>query len=202
MSVESILAQHSLSALLFRFTLNLVVQFVMIRLIYYRFSKKADFLFSFFIMGIVIFFICSILDSVELQLGMALGLFAVFSILRFRTVNYSVKDMTYIFAIIGISVVNSLANVNPPVISALVINGLIVAAALILELFIIHRAYLSLVVIYDNLRLLKKESDPELLKDLSEQTGKKIERVRIQKFDISRGIAELEVYFRNEEGKN
>jgi hypothetical protein len=193
---DTFLTEHNLVNLLVRFSLNLVVQFIMIRLIYYRFSRKADFLFSFFIMGIVIFFICSILDSVELQLGMALGLFAVFSILRFRTVNYSVKDMTYIFAIIGISVVNSLANVPPPVVSALIINGLILCLTLVLELFISYRAYVSLVVIYDNLKLLKSENDPELLKDLTEQTGKNIERVRIQKFDISRGIAELEVFFR------
>ena len=196
MSINTLITEHNLTTLLFRFGLNLIVQFIMIRMIYYRFSKKADFLFSFFIMGIVIFFMCSILDSVELQLGMALGLFAIFSILRFRTVNYSVKDMTYIFAIIGVSVVNSLANVPPPVISALVINGLIILFTLILELFINNRAYVSLVVIYDNLLLLKSENDPELLRELSEQTGKKIEKVKVQKFDISRGIAELEVYYR------
>ncbi|MCU0362773.1 MAG: DUF4956 domain-containing protein [Bacteroidales bacterium] len=193
---DTFLTENNLINLLVRFSLNLVVQFVMIRLIYYRFSRKADFLFSFFIMGIVIFFICSILDSVELQLGMALGLFAVFSILRFRTVNYSVKDMTYIFAIIGISVVNSLANVPPPIVSALIINGLILCFTIALEMYISHSAYVTLVVIYDNLKLLKSENDPELLKDLSEQTGKNIEMIRIQKFDISRGIAELEVFFK------
>jgi hypothetical protein len=167
-------------------------------LIYYRYSRKAEFLFSFFIMGIVIFLICSILDSVKLELGMALGLFAVFSILRFRTVNFSVKDMTYIFAVIGISVINSLANVPPPFISAIVINFLILITVLLLEIYLKNNASTSLVVIYDNLKLLKSETDPELLKDLSEQTGKKIEKVKIMKFDISRGIAELEVHFKGQ----
>jgi hypothetical protein len=197
MSIESILSEHHLVSLLIRFGLNLSILFILIGLIYYRFSKKPEFLFSFFIMGIVIFLICSILDSVKLELGMALGLFAVFSILRFRTVNFSVKDMTYIFAVIGISVINSLANVPPPFISAIVINSLILITVLLLEIYLKNKAYNYLVVVYDNLKLLKSETDPELLKDLSEQTGKKIERIKIMKFDISRGIAELEVHFRD-----
>jgi hypothetical protein len=198
MSIESILSEHHLISLLIRFGLNLSILFILIGLIYYRFSRKAEFLFSFFIMGIVIFLICSILDSVKLELGMALGLFAVFSILRFRTVNFSVKDMTYIFAVIGVSVINSLANVPPPFISAIVINFLILIIVLLLEIYLKNKAYTSLLVIYDNLKLLKSETDPELLKDLSEQTGKKIEKVKIMKFDISRGIAELEVHFKGQ----
>jgi hypothetical protein len=198
MSIETILSEHHLVSLLIRFGLNLSILFILIGLIYYRYSRKAEFLFSFFIMGIVIFLICSILDSVKLELGMALGLFAVFSILRFRTVNFSVKDMTYIFAVIGISVINSLANVPPPFISAIVINFLILITVLLLEIYLKNNASTSLVVIYDNLKLLKSETDPELLKDLSEQTGKKIEKVKIMKFDISRGIAELEVHFKGQ----
>jgi hypothetical protein len=198
MSIETILSEHHLVSLLIRFGLNLSILFILIGLIYYRFARKAEFLFSFFIMGIVIFLICSILDSVKLELGMALGLFAVFSILRFRTVNFSVKDMTYIFAVIGISVINSLANVPPPFISAIVINFLILITVLLLEIYLKNNASTSLVVIYDNLKLLKSETDPELLKDLSEQTGKKIEKVKIMKFDISRGIAELEVHFKGQ----
>ncbi len=198
MSIESILSEHHLFSLLIRFGLNMSILFILIGLIYYRFSRKTEFLFSFLIMGIVIFLICSILDSVKLELGMALGLFAVFSILRFRTVNFSAKDMTYIFAVIGISVINSLANVPPPFISAIVINSLILISALVLELYLKSQASSSLFVIYDNLKLLKTETDPELLKDLSEQTGRKIEKVKIIKFDISRGIAELEVFFKAE----
>jgi len=198
MSIESILTEHDLISLLIRFGLNMSILFILIGLIYYRFSRKTEFLFSFLIMGIVIFLICSILDSVKLELGMALGLFAVFSILRFRTVNFSAKDMTYIFAVIGISVINSLANVPPPFISAIVINSLILISVLVLELYLKSQASSSLLVIYDNLKLLKSETDPELLKDLTEQTGRKIEKVKITKFDISRGIAELEVFFKGE----
>jgi hypothetical protein len=198
MSIESLLSEHNLVSLLLRFTFNIIVLFILIGLIYYRYSKKAEFLFSFIIIGIVIFLICSILDSVEIELGMALGLFAIFSILRFRTVNYSAKDMTYIFAVIGVSVINSLGNVQPPVISAIAINSLILLFALVLEIFLFRKAYSTLVVIYDNLKLLKSESDPELLRDLSEQTGKKIEKAKIQRFDISRGIAELEVFFKGD----
>jgi hypothetical protein len=201
MAINNILAEHGLNSLLIRFGLNFIVEFILIVLIYYRFSKKSEFMFSFFIMGTVIFLICSILDTVELQLGMALGLFAVFSILRFRTLNFSAKDMTYIFATIGVSVVNSLANLNPPIISALLINCIVLIFILGLEIYISNWAYCSLCVVYDNIKLLRSLNDPELLKDLSEQTGKKIEKIKIEKFDISRGVAELEVYFRNN-GKN
>jgi hypothetical protein len=198
MIIESLISEHNLVSLLVRFTFNIVVLFILIGLIYYRYSKKAEFLFSFIIIGIVIFLICSILDSVEIELGMALGLFAIFSILRFRTVNYSAKDMTYIFAVIGVSVINSLGNVQPPIISAIVINSLILIFALLLEIFLFRKAYNTLVVIYDNLNLLKSETNPELLKDLSVQTGKKIEKAKIQRFDISRGIAELEVFYKSD----
>jgi hypothetical protein len=198
MIIESLISEHNLVSLLVRFTFNIIVLFILIGLIYYRYSKKAEFLFSFIIIGIVIFLICSILDSVEIELGMALGLFAIFSILRFRTVNYSAKDMTYIFAVIGVSVINSLGNVQPPVISAIIINSLILIFALLLEIFLFRKAYSTLVVIYDNLNLLKSETNPELLKDLSVQTGKKIEKAKIQRFDISRGIAELEVFYKGD----
>ncbi len=198
MFIESLISEQNLVSLLIRFTFNIVVLFILIGLIYYRYSKKAEFLFSFIIIGIVIFFICSILDSVTIELGMALGLFAIFSILRFRTVTYTAKDMTYVFAVIGVSVINSLGNVQPPVISAIAINSLIIIFTLLLEIFLFRKAYSTLVVIYDNLNLLKSETNPELLKDLSEQTGKKIEKAKIQRFDISRGIAELEVFYKGE----
>ncbi len=99
-----------------RFAINLLVIFILVGLIYYRFTGKKEYVFSFFLMGIIIFLLCALLQTVNIQLGMALGLFAIFSILRFRTVNFSAKEMTYIFVVIGVSVINSQANIPPPVI--------------------------------------------------------------------------------------
>ncbi len=94
--------------ILFRFVINLAFMIVLIRVIYFRYSKKEKFLFTFFMLGITVFFISSMLKSVFIEFGMAVGLFAIFTILRFRTRNFSLKDMSYIFTTIGISLINSL----------------------------------------------------------------------------------------------
>jgi len=195
MSLESLVAGHTLSGVMVRFFTNLLVLFILIRIIYYKYSKKEEYLFSFFMMGIIIFLLVSLLETVEIQLGMALGLFAIFAILRFRTVNYTVKDMTYIFTVIGISVINSQANIPPPLIGAVVVNSIIIIAAYILEIFLNKRTHTSMVIIYNNLELLKPGLKTDLIKDLSLQTGQNVEKVIIRKMDITKKNAELEIYF-------
>ena len=177
----------------------MAVIFVLVRIIYYRYERSEEFLFSFFLMGIIVFFICSILESVNIQLGMGLGLFAIFSILRFRTVNYSVKDMTYVFVVIGISVINSLGNIDPPVVSAIVINSIILVIAYILELFYQKNSMSSLIIIYNKLELLVPALKDELLKDLSLHTGCDIKKIKIRRINVSNGNSEVEVYFRNKD---
>jgi hypothetical protein len=197
MSFVSIANEDTLLSIMIRFGINFIVLFILVRLIYYRYTKKEEFLFSFFLMGIIIFFICAILETVDIQLGMALGLFAIFAILRFRTVTYTVKDMTYIFTIIGISVINSQANVPPPLIGAIVLNSIILITVFVLEIFLKKRALNSLIIIYYKIDLLNPVYRKELLKDLSEQTGENIEKVKIRKIDINKSSSEIEVYFKD-----
>jgi hypothetical protein len=180
-----------------RFFFNLLVLFILIRLIYYKFTRKEEYLFSFIMMGIIIFLLCSLLGTVNIQLGMALGLFAVFAILRFRTVNYTAKDMTYIFTVIGVSVINSQANIPPPMLGALLVNSIIIITAIILELFLKKNYLTPVLLVYNKLMLLNPDHRKDLLTDLTSQTGLKIEKVRIRKIDIAKGIAELEAYFRD-----
>jgi membrane associated rhomboid family serine protease len=180
-----------------RFGFNLLVLFVLIRMIYYRFSKKAEYLFSFFLMGIIIFLLCSLLSTVDIHLGMALGLFAIFAILRFRTVTYTTKDMTYIFTVIGVSVINSQANIPPPVLGALIVNSAIIVAAIVLELFVRKNTLTSFNIVFNNLTMLNPEVRKELLKELSLQTGLNIEKVKVIKVDVVKGNAELEASFRD-----
>ena len=97
-----------------RFVINLIFLFFLIKVVYYKYSRKEMFLFAFFLMGIMIFFIGSVLNAVFLEIGMAVGLFAVFTILRLRTTNVSIKDMAYMFTTIGLSVINSLKMVGFP----------------------------------------------------------------------------------------
>jgi hypothetical protein len=197
MSLEELLLSNTLQGILIRFSFNLAVLFILIRLIYYRFVKKEEYVFSFFLMGTIIFLLVSLLTTVNIQLGMALGLFAVFGILRFRTVNYTAKDMTYIFTIIGISVINSQANIPPPILGGLVVNTIIILLAIILELFLKKNSLVRVVVRYNNLKLLDPDLRNDLLTDLTARTGLKIEKVKILKINIGKGRAELEVFFRD-----
>ncbi len=197
MSLETLVLSNTLSGIMIRFSFNLIVLFILIRLIYYRFVKKEEYVFSFFLMGIIIFLLVSLLTTVNIQLGMALGLFAVFGILRFRTINYTAKDMTYIFTIIGISVINSQANIPPPVLGALVVNSIIIIIAIILELFLRKNALTRVIIRYNKLKYLDPDLRKELLKDLSAQTGLNIEKVIIRRINIGKGRAELEVFFKD-----
>jgi len=149
-------------------------------------------------MGIVIFLLCSLLQTVDIQLGMALGLFAIFAILRFRTINYTTKDMTYIFTVIGVSVINSQANIPPPVAGALIVNFIIILAAFLLELFLKKNGLETMLIVYNKPEFLKPGSRKELLKELSTLTGIQIEKVKILKVDINKGNSELEAYYRGE----
>lgn len=197
MHLDSIVTEISLLSIMLRFLLNIAVLFVLVRLIYYRYSKKPVYLFSFFLMGIIIFFICSFLETVNIEVGIALGLFAIFSILRFRTINYTVKDMTYVFTVIGVSVINAYANIPPPILGAIATNLVIIAAVYILEKFMEKNGMTSIIIIYNKPKFLNPKSENDLMKDLADYTGHKTEKYKIRKMDIKKGTAEIEVYYKN-----
>jgi hypothetical protein len=194
MSVE----QDPIWNVLIRFGVTLVVLFIAIRLIYYRYSRKDGNAFSFFLMGIMIFLVCILLKTVEIQLGVALGLFAIFAIMRFRSRNLALRDMTYFFTILGISVINAMANFFHPVRGTFLINAIILLSLVILEYFFHKKSTLSnCKLLYDKLELLNPERKKELLNDLSARSGIKIEKARISRIDLTKGQAELEVFYKN-----
>jgi hypothetical protein len=196
MEINTILLDNSIWNLLIRFFINLIVLFVLVRLIYYKYSRKEEYLFSYFLMGVMIFLICAILGTLDLKVGTALGLFAIFAIIRFRTVQYSVKDITYVFIIIGISVINSQANIPPPILGAIVINVSILLITIILEIFLQKKSLNKLRISYNNLELLKPGRKIELMADLSRLTGQPIEKILIREINIGRSNAELDVFFK------
>ena len=118
-----------------RFLVSLVVQFIVIRLIYFRYTRNNNNVFSFFLMGIMIFLVCILLKTVEVQLGIALGLFAIFAIMRFRSRNLPLRQMAYFFTVIGISVINAMAVFYQPVRGPIVINAIIILSVFLLEKF-------------------------------------------------------------------
>jgi hypothetical protein len=183
---------------LIRFAATLAVLFIVIRLIYYRYSRKDTNALSFFLMGIMIFLICILLKTVEIKLGVALGLFAIFAILRFRSRNLALRDMTYFFTVLGISVINAMATFYHPLRGHIIINAIIILSLLILEFFFHKKSTLSnCQLIYDKLELLDPEKKKDLLNDLSARTGIKIEKARICKIDLTKGQAELRIFYKN-----
>jgi hypothetical protein len=187
---------------LIRFAVTLVVLFIVIRLVYYRYSRKDANALSFFLMGIMIFLVCILLKTVEIKLGVALGLFAIFAISRFRSRNLPLRDMSYFFTVLGISVINAMATFYHPVRGPVIINSIIILAVIILEYFFHKKSlFSSCKLVYDKLELLNPERKKELLSDLSTRAGIKIEKTRISKIDLTKGQAELEVFYKNSKKK-
>jgi len=179
-----------------RFGIDLIFLFLLIVVVYYRHSQKEKFVFTLFLMGIMAFFICSMLGTVFLDMTFAFGLFAVFGILRLRTRNFSVKDMAYTFTTIGLSVINSLKLLKFPLLGVLIINGIVILVAYLLEEFITKNKISSHLIVYDNLELVKPDKKHRLLKDISTRTGKEILRVKIRKINFKRKIAILDIYYK------
>jgi hypothetical protein len=194
--MEQLFNSPTLWGILFRFVITLTFLFVLIAVVYFRYSKKEKFLFTFFLIGIIVFFICSMLKGVDIAIGMGLGLFAIFTILRFRTRNFSLKDMAYIFTVIGISVINSVNMPNFPLFGFLIINSIIVISAFVLEEFMRKNSFDKQSIVYDELELLKPNNRNKLIKDLSSRTGQIILRIKIVKVDFNRETADLEIFYK------
>jgi hypothetical protein len=194
--MENIFHSQTIWGILIRFIMNLSFLLILIQILYFRYSKKEKFMFTFFLIGIIVFFICALLKDIGMGLGLGFGLFAIFSILRFRTRNFSVKDMAYIFTTIGISVINSMNMQEVPIFGYLIINFIIIISVFILEEHLKKNMFRKYSIFYDNLELLKPGSNRKLIKDLSSRTGFNILWVKIRNIDLKRNIAELEVYFK------
>ncbi len=119
--------------MLFRFSLNIIVLTIIIRFLYYKYTKKQEYLFTYYMIGIIVFFICFTLKKFELDLGMALGLFAIFGILRYRTNTIGIKEMTYLFIVIGVSVINSLANKKMSLAELVLGNSIVIVSIMVIE---------------------------------------------------------------------
>lgn len=182
---------------LIRFVLNLTTLFVMIRLLYYEYRKDGvpEYLFAFFLLGIIVFLICTALEMVEVQLGFALGLFALFGILRFRTESIPVREMTYLFLTIGISMINSLVNFIDPINGIILSNTLIIVPAWILEAFLCRNNIKKQEIIYDNLEDIFAGEERVMLK-MAELTGFAIRKIRIIKVDMVRKQATIVIHYK------
>jgi hypothetical protein len=185
-----------------RFALNLVVILVLVRWLYYTTSRRKDYLFTYILISCVVFLMCYLLASVKLQIGFALGLFAVFGIIRYRTDAMPIKEMTYLFLIIGVSVVNALADTDSSVADILFTNVAIIAVTYALEKTFLLKKESSRIINYEKLNLIKPENYNELIKDLQERTGiTHIKRIEVGKIDLLRDTCFLTVFFEDTTNK-
>jgi len=179
-----------------RFGITLIYLFFLLRVVYFRYSKNEMSFFIFFSMGIMIFFLGTMMHVVYFEIGMAFGLFAIFHILRFRTKTFPVKDMSYMFTTIGLSLINSLQLVKFPLLGLLIFNTLIIISAYLLELYLSKHKVESYYLIYDNLELLKSDKKQKILNDLSDISGKDIIKFKILSMNCRSKVARLEIFYR------
>jgi len=182
------------SQLAIRFAFNLITTFFVV-VLYARISRRKEFYFSYFAISVAIFLLVYLLENVELELGFALGLFAIFGIIRYRTDPIPPKEMTYLFVIIAVSVINALSKNYIGYFELILVNLLLIVTLWILERALMLRQEDSLVVIYENIENLHKEKEDELLNDLEKRTGIKIKRYRIKKIDFLRDVAQITIFF-------
>jgi hypothetical protein len=186
---------------LLRYALNLLFTFIVVRFIYYPKYRNNDFVFTFFLFNTILFVLCYLLAEADLKFGFAFGLFALFSMFRYRTVTVPIGEMGYFFLVVTLGIINSLASlVNMEML--LVANSVLVAMTFLLgrTLSLTHENFQTLN--YENLGLIKPTERAELLKDLTERTGYPIHKVQVVKVDYQRGIAQLRVYYFSKENES
>jgi len=188
--------QKDLFKLFIRFLIDFSFTFVIIRVLYFAANRRKDYLFTFFIFNILTFFICFLLRKVPMELGFALGLFAVFGILRYRTEPIPIKEMTYLFIVIGLAMINALANKKISWAELVFVNATILMVTLSFEKLWFNNEVQQKNIIYDRIDLIKTENRIEMLGDLRARTGLNVVKVQIGKIDFLRDVATVTVFYK------
>jgi hypothetical protein len=187
---------NEMGLLLARLALDLIAVNTLILGVYYRRHRRADYVFSCMVINLVTFLLCFLTQRSSIQLGFALGLFAVFGILRYRTESIPIRDLTYLFAAIGLAIFNGMPGASETAAELVVVNGLLVAAVALLE-FSGWAGREHRTLLYDNIALLAPGRQAELHADLKTRTGLNVVNVRVDRMDMLRESAELTVYYSN-----
>ena len=191
---------------LVRFFICMLVNWMIVHFLYFRKSKRRDFYFTFIIISMAIFFLVYLmmgLDRGKATMGVGLGLFGIFSIMRYRTDSMPVREMTYLFVVVCLSVVHAIAEpfgvdnagkmVGTPLVELLIIDVITIVIIMVFERFL--KVVASKLVQYDRIELIKPERREELIADLEERLGLKVIAVRVGAIDFLRDMAVLRVYY-------
>jgi len=188
--------------LLVKFVFNFVVVFLIIRYFYYPKNKRIDYIFTFFLFSTIIFLLCFMLAKVNFQIGFAFGLFAIFGLIRYRTNSISISDMTFLFVIIGISIINSLKSTEISISEIVLANIIILCVLSIFKIKNLFKNEICKKVTYDKIELIKSHNHKLLIADLQVRTGIKISRISIEKINFSNDSAQILIYYFVSENPN
>ena len=183
-----------------RLLIDISTTFVLIRLIYFSIYKHRDLFFTFFIFNLIIFFLAFLLNKVDLSMGAAFGLFAVFSMLRYKTEEISIKDMTYLFLCIAIGLVSAVTKIKdaPDSLEYILlggINAIILIITFLLETKFLMKKEMAKLIVYENIELIQSDKKEEMMADIRTRTGINLHRFSIQKIDFLKDAAQIKIYY-------
>jgi hypothetical protein len=186
--------------LLVRLLIDLTAVFILVRFIYYPIYKHRELFFTYFIFNIVIFLISFLLNKVDLSMGAAFGLFAVFSMLRYKTEEIAIKDMTYLFLVIALGLVSAVTKIKDTAdhieyIFLIGINAVVLLITYLLESNIFMKKESVKTILYENIEMIKEGKQADLLADLKLRTGFNVHRYSIHKIDFLKDAAQIKIYF-------
>jgi hypothetical protein len=201
LGLEPIIDPYEALKLLLRFALNISCAIIVVQWAYLRLYKNREFVFTFYLLNVITFCLCFLLRKVPAELGFDLAIFAVFGILRFRTEQIRIRDLTYLFVLIGVGVINAVANKSVDIFELLLVNGIIIGMTLSIEWRPVAKRESSVLMFYDKLELMKPGRAVEMLSDIQERTGLAVTHVEIESFDLLRDAVNLKVHHRIEKLK-
>lgn len=181
------------------FAANLLSCWIIVRLIYQSKAKRRDFVFTFTMVSASVFLLCRMLSGVELDLAFALGLFAIFGIIRYRTNPVPIREMTYLFLVIAMAVMNALAPMAMGIVDVAIGNAFLWVIAFVLERLLFVEHLVTKRVVYDRIELLQEGRREELKEDLGQRIGEKVERMEIGNVDLLRETAVIKVSYKGED---
>lgn len=186
----------SLWTLLVRFAFHFLVCWIIVRFFYYPKSRRNDYYFTFMLFAVTIFLLIIQMENMKMAISFALGLFAIFGMIRYRTETLKVREMTYLFIIIGISIINGLA-LTMSYVELVVTNLLFIISIWLFESGIITRKRTEMkIVLYDKIENVKHGREAELVADLKERTGLDITEVEVGHIDFLRDVAYVKVTYK------
>lgn len=185
---------ESLLHLLMRFAFNLLITWIIARYCYYVKSQRKDYVLTYMLFGSAMFLLIFLMESVSIQIGMTLGLFAIFGVIRYRTETVPIREMTYLFIFITVAVINGLA-LNISYVELIVANVLLILLIMVVEGRSLLRHTSAKLVIYEKINLITPDKRAEMIADLEERLGHKVEKVEVGHVDFLRDVAFVKVYY-------